>query len=70
MRCWSGCGGGALSAGQVIDELDAAKLAGLGGAGFPTGRKWRAVLAQPAPRYLTVNDDEGEPGTFKDRYSS
>jgi formate dehydrogenase len=60
--------GGALTPGQVMDELDAAKLAGMGGAGFPTGHKWRAVLAQPAPRLLTVNVDEGEPGTFKDRF--
>jgi formate dehydrogenase len=40
----------------------------LGGAGFPTGRKWRIVRGQPAPRLLAVNADEGEPGTFKDRY--
>ena len=43
-------------------------LRGLGGAGFPTGRKWSLVRAEPAPRYLAVNADEGEPGTFKDRY--
>jgi NADH-quinone oxidoreductase subunit F len=42
-------------------------LRGLGGAGFPTGRKWRAVLAEPKPRLMAVNGDEGEPGTFKDR---
>ena len=59
---------GALTAAQVMDELDAAKLAGMGGAGFPTGRKWRAVCGQPAPRLLTVNADEGEPGTIKDRW--
>ena len=39
-----------------------------GGAGFPTGRKWRLVAAEPAPRLLVVNIDEGEPGTFKDRW--
>ena len=42
-------------------------LRGLGGAGFPAGRKWRLVAAEPAPRLLAVNIDEGEPGTFKDR---
>ena len=43
-------------------------LRGLGGAGFPSGRKWDLVRANPGPRYLAVNGDEGEPGTFKDRY--
>jgi formate dehydrogenase len=43
-------------------------LRGLGGAGFPTGRKWRLVAAEPAPRLMAVNIDEGEPGTFKDRW--
>ena len=43
-------------------------LRGLGGAGFPSGRKWGFVRAEPGPRYLAVNGDEGEPGTFKDRY--
>ncbi len=42
-------------------------LRGLGGAGFPAGRKWRLVAAEPAPRLMAVNIDEGEPGTFKDR---
>jgi NADH:ubiquinone oxidoreductase subunit F (NADH-binding)/NADH:ubiquinone oxidoreductase subunit E len=59
---------GALTSEQVLDELDAASLRGLGGAGFPTGRKWRAVRGEPGPRYMVVNADEGEPGTFKDRY--
>jgi len=53
---------------DFIDRLDAAGLRGLGGAGFPTGRKWRLVMGQPAPRQLCVNADEGEPGTFKDRH--
>ncbi len=53
---------------SIADTLLAAGLRGLGGAGFPTGRKWRAVRSQPAPRYVAVNGDEGEPGTFKDRY--
>ena len=43
-------------------------LRGLGGAGFPAGRKWRAVRSEKAPRLLAINIDEGEPGTFKDRY--
>ena len=68
MRCWSICAAAPLTAEAVLDELDEAKLAGMGGAGFPTGRKWRAVRAQPAPRLLAVNADEGEPGTFKDRF--
>jgi formate dehydrogenase len=55
-----------------IDELgaslDTAGLRGLGGAGFPTHRKWQFVLAEPGPRYVVINADEGEPGTFKDRH--
>ncbi len=51
----------------VADRLEASGLRGMGGAGFPAGRKWRIVAAQPAPRLLVVNADEGEPGTFKDR---
>jgi formate dehydrogenase len=53
---------------DVIDTLSRAELRGLGGAGFPTGRKWAIVRDQPAPRYMCVNADEGEPGTFKDRH--
>ncbi len=52
----------------VAKSLDDAGLRGLGGAGFPTGRKWRIVRDYPAPRLMAVNADEGEPGTFKDRY--
>ena len=52
---------------SVISTLEASGLRGLGGAGFPAGRKWRIVRAEPAPRLLAVNIDEGEPGTFKDR---
>ena len=52
---------------QVLQTLDDAALRGLGGAGFPTGRKWRIVSGQPGPRLMAVNGDEGEPGTFKDR---
>jgi formate dehydrogenase len=59
---------GRRSAESVIDVLDAAGLRGMGGAGFPSGRKWRIVRDMPAPRHLAVNLDEGEPGTFKDRW--
>ena len=54
---------------QVTDEVLSANLRGLGGAGFPTGRKWSFIPADTdKPKYLVVNADEGEPGTFKDRY--
>ncbi|CAL95655.1 NAD(P)H-dependent oxidoreductase subunit E [Azoarcus olearius] len=53
---------------EVLGVLDTAILRGLGGAGFPAARKWRTVMAQPAPRNMAVNIDEGEPGTFKDRH--
>jgi formate dehydrogenase beta subunit len=53
---------------RVVDELKASGLTGYGGAGFPTGLKWEAVSREPAPRYVVVNADEGEPGTIKDRY--
>ncbi|HET7910548.1 MAG TPA: NAD(P)H-dependent oxidoreductase subunit E, partial [Pseudolabrys sp.] len=53
---------------ELIKIVSDAELRGLGGAGFPTGRKWALVRAEPAPRMFTVNADEGEPGTFKDRY--
>ena len=51
----------------VIKELEHSGLRGLGGAGFPAGRKWRIVRNEQAPRLMAVNIDEGEPGTFKDR---
>ena len=53
---------------SVIAKMEASSLRGLGGAGFPTGRKWRIVRSEPAPRLMAVNIDEGEPGTFKDRF--
>jgi len=53
---------------DFIKIVSDAGLRGLGGAGFPTGRKWSLVRAEPAPRLMAVNADEGEPGTFKDRY--
>ncbi len=62
------CRKGELSIDAVINEMSDAGLRGLGGAGFPTGRKWQIVRSYPAPRLMTINGDEGEPGTFKDRF--
>ncbi|MEK9936917.1 MAG: NAD(P)H-dependent oxidoreductase subunit E, partial [Rhodobiaceae bacterium] len=59
---------GTRSRDDVLAIMDEAALRGLGGAGFPTGRKWRIVSDQPGPRVMAVNGDEGEPGTFKDRH--
>ena len=59
---------GVVALGQLGASLDAAGLRGLGGAGFPTHRKWQLVVAEPGPRYVVINADEGEPGTFKDRH--
>ncbi len=56
-----------LPASAVLQTVEDSGLRGLGGAGFPMGRKWRIVRDQPGPRLLAVNIDEGEPGTFKDR---
>ena len=62
------CVAGARTRDDIIKTVSDASLRGLGGAGFPTGRKWTLVRAEPAPRLMAVNADEGEPGTFKDRY--
>ena len=62
------CRSGARTREDMIKAISDAGLRGLGGAGFPTGRKWSLVRAEPAPRLFAVNADEGEPGTFKDRY--
>ena len=62
------CLAGGRSVEQTIAALSDAGLRGLGGAGFPTGRKWDLVRREPAPRLMAVNADEGEPGTFKDRH--
>ena len=63
-----GCLTGKKKREEVIAALERSELRGLGGAGFPTGRKWRIVSGYSAPRLVTVNADEGEPGTFKDRF--
>ena len=62
------CVAGNKTPADVISVMENSGLRGLGGAGFPTGRKWKLVSAEPAPRLLAINIDEGEPGTFKDRY--
>ncbi len=62
------CRNGERRVEDVIELLNSASLRGLGGAGFPAGRKWDLVRREPRPRYLAVNADEGEPGTFKDRH--
>jgi NADH:ubiquinone oxidoreductase subunit F (NADH-binding)/NADH:ubiquinone oxidoreductase subunit E len=62
------CISGARTRDDIIKVVSDAGLRGLGGAGFPTGRKWSLVRAEPAPRLMAVNADEGEPGTFKDRH--
>jgi len=62
------CLAGERTRDDIIKAVSDAGLRGLGGAGFPTGRKWTLVRAEPAPRLMAVNADEGEPGTFKDRY--
>ncbi len=67
-KTWLKIASGELDAEAVIQEMEHSGLRGLGGAGFPTGRKWRIVRGEPAPRVMAVNIDEGEPGTFKDRW--
>jgi formate dehydrogenase len=61
------CVSGARSIDAVIETMESSGLRGLGGAGFPAGRKWRIVRNEAGPRLMAVNIDEGEPGTFKDR---
>ena len=61
------CLDGTRSTDDVIGAVEESGLRGMGGAGFPTGRKWRIVSGYPGPRLMALNADEGEPGTFKDR---
>jgi formate dehydrogenase beta subunit len=67
-RLLQSCLGGERRREEVIEALEHSGLRGLGGAGFPAGRKWRLVRQEPRPRLMAVNGDEGEPGTFKDRF--
>src|SRR4051812_15415412 len=62
------CHAGKRTREEITKVMEDSGLRGLGGAGFPAGRKWRIVAAEPAPRLMAVNIDEGEPGTFKDRW--
>ena len=62
------CVNGDMAIDAVLDTLTASNLRGLGGAGFPAGRKWQILRQQAHPRLVAINIDEGEPGTFKDRY--
>ena len=62
------CLAGKRSRDDITRIMEDSGLRGLGGAGFPAGRKWRIVAAEPGPRVMAVNIDEGEPGTFKDRF--
>src|SRR5438552_10894436 len=64
----SACLAGKHTRDKVTKIMEDSALRGLGGAGFPVGRKWRLVAAEPEPRVMAVNIDEGEPGTFKDRW--
>jgi NADH:ubiquinone oxidoreductase subunit F (NADH-binding)/NADH:ubiquinone oxidoreductase subunit E len=64
---WADCMSGKRDVEDVLSTMEDAGLRGLGGAGFPAGRKWRIVKAESGPRHMAVNIDEGEPGTFKDR---
>jgi formate dehydrogenase len=64
----SDCLAGRRTRDDLIAAVNDAGLRGLGGAGFPTGRKWTLVRSEPGPRLMAVNGDEGEPGTFKDRH--
>jgi NADH:ubiquinone oxidoreductase subunit F (NADH-binding)/NADH:ubiquinone oxidoreductase subunit E len=67
-RLLEDCLAGRRSREDVTKIMEDSGLRGLGGAGFPAGRKWRLVAAEPSPRLMAVNIDEGEPGTFKDRW--
>ncbi|HEY5702613.1 MAG TPA: NADH-ubiquinone oxidoreductase-F iron-sulfur binding region domain-containing protein [Gammaproteobacteria bacterium] len=62
------CIAGKHKADDIIKILEDSNLRGLGGAGFPVGKKWRILCEQPAPKMVAINIDEGEPGTFKDRF--
>jgi formate dehydrogenase len=67
-RLLNDCRAGKRTADELIAIMESSGLRGLGGAGFPSGRKWRFVRQEPAPRLMAINADEGEPGTIKDRF--
>jgi formate dehydrogenase len=67
-RLMADCLAGKHTREAITKIMEDSGLRGLGGAGFPAGRKWRLVAAEPEPRVMAVNIDEGEPGTFKDRW--
>ncbi len=67
-QLFQACRTGSHTPDEIAAILTEANLRGLGGAGFPAGRKWGFVRSYPGPRYVAINVDEGEPGTFKDRY--
>ncbi len=67
-RLIADCLAGKRTREEITKVMEDSQLRGLGGAGFPAGRKWRIVAAEPEPRLMALNIDEGEPGTFKDRY--
>ncbi|MDR5862120.1 NAD(P)H-dependent oxidoreductase subunit E, partial [Halomonas campisalis] len=67
-RLLADCREGRVTVEALIEALERSNLRGLGGAGFPTFKKWHFVRQEPGPRYCAINADEGEPGTFKDRY--
>jgi len=67
-RLMADCLAGKHTRDAITKVMEDSGLRGLGGAGFPAGRKWRIVAAEPAPRLMALNLDEGEPGTFKDRW--
>jgi formate dehydrogenase len=67
-RLYQDCVAGKHTPEYIMGIMEDSGLRGLGGAGFPVGRKWRIVAGYEAPRYMAVNIDEGEPGTFKDRH--
>jgi formate dehydrogenase len=67
-RLIADCLAGKRTREEITKIMEDSSLRGLGGAGFPAGRKWKIVAAEPAPRLMALNIDEGEPGTFKDRW--
>jgi formate dehydrogenase len=67
-RLIADCLAGKRTREELTKTMEDSGLRGLGGAGFPVGRKWRSVAGEPEPRLMAVNIDEGEPGTFKDRW--